>query len=200
MRVRGWVLTGVVAAGAVVIGCSSYGDRLAPHVPSVDNTVRMGPGVSDPMDAAAAKQPSPLPPPPFFGGTKNGGPYHGSATIGPKGGMVVFGPHGLSVPAGALTVPTLITANSYGGDTLAVQFQPQGLTFLVPATLGLSYKHCKNVPDSGLYMVYVNNGLTTEFAMVPSQDHRFKDYLIGDIPHFSVYAAAEHKPPPPHHQ
>jgi hypothetical protein len=197
MRVTGWILTGVMAAGAVAIGCSSYGDRLAPRVPTVDDAVQMGPGAHDAMDAAAAKQPAPLPPPSFFVCKHNGGPFHGSATIGPKGGLVIFGPHSLSVPAGALSIPTLIAANAYGGDTLAVQFQPQGLTFQVPATLGLSYKHCSAPADSSLYMVYVNNGLSTEFAMVPSTDHRLKDYLVGNISHFSVYAAAEHKPPRP---
>jgi hypothetical protein len=195
MRVTGWVLTGVVAAGAVAAGCSSYGDRLAPRVPSVDNTLRMGPGASDPMDAAAVAT---APAPALFVCQHNGGPYHGSATIGPKGGMVMFGPHGLSVPPGALLIPTRITANTYGGDTLAVQFQPQGLTFLVPATLGLSYKDCTPPqPGSGLYLVYVNNGLSAVLSLIPSTDHRLKDYVVGNVSHFSVYAAAERKPPPP---
>jgi hypothetical protein len=200
MRVKGWVLTGAVAAGAVAAGCSSYGDRLAPRVPVADNHVLIGPGAKeDPIDFAASSSTSQPLAPPFYVCKHNGGPFHGSATIGPKGGTVMFGPHRLSVAAGALTAPTLITADTYGGDTLAARFQPQGLTFRAPAKLGLSFRHCGKMPSDGLYMVYVNNGLTTENALVPSQEDDLEDYLVGNIPHFSVYAAAEHKPPPPHH-
>src|SRR5689334_11573021 len=66
-----------------------------------------------------------------------------TATIGPEGGTLSAGGDVLHVPAGALSAPqaiTMIPLSSLGGSPLggsfgAVQLEPTGLHFLVPATL-----------------------------------------------------------------
>lgn len=57
-----------------------------------------------------------------------------SALIGPEGGSLVIDAAGakLSVPAGALTVPTQITMTALHGYDVAYEFAPHGLQFLQP--------------------------------------------------------------------
>jgi hypothetical protein len=121
----------------------------------------------------------------------NGGPYTGSATIGLLGGKVVFGPHELDVPPAALLTPTTITATTIPGDTIAVQFQPQGLKFLLPATLQLSYAQCQPQPSGNLSIVYVNDLLNQLLGLIQSIVDPAQQKVIGLISHFSVYAIAE---------
>jgi hypothetical protein len=134
---------------------------------------------------------TPPPPPPLF--TCKGGRPQGSGArlIGPAGGTVAFGPHSLIIPAGALSVPTPITAATLHGDTLAVTFGPSGLQFKQPATLVLSYKNCSVQPGDTLSIVLVNNQMTELVQMVPSHDKKLKQAVEGKIQHFSVYAASE---------
>jgi hypothetical protein len=121
----------------------------------------------------------------------NGGPYTGSATIGPLGGRVVFGPHELDVPPAAVLVPTTITAQTIPGDTIAVQFQPQGLTFILPATLQLSYAQCQPQPKGNLSIVYVDDLLDKLLGLIESILDPAQHKVIGLITHFSLYAVAE---------
>lgn len=127
----------------------------------------------------------------YFVCNGNGGPYTGSSTIGPLGGRVVFGPHELDVPPAALLVPTTITAQTIPGDTIAVQFQPQGLTFILPATLQLSYAQCQPQPKGNLSIVYVNDLLDRLLGLIESILDPAQHKVIGLITHFSVYAIAE---------
>jgi hypothetical protein len=127
---------------------------------------------------------------PLFVCQNNGGPYTGSATIGVLGGVVTVGPHKLTVPPLAVFQPTHITAQTYAGDTIAVTFQPQGLKFLLPATLSLDYSHCSNKPTSSLQIDYLDNLLQTLLSIIPSLDNG-SGQVTGQISHFSVYAASE---------
>jgi hypothetical protein len=127
----------------------------------------------------------------YFVCNGNGGPYTGSAVIGPLGGTVTFGPHELIVPPGALFTPTTITAQTLASDTIAVQFQPQGLTFAVPATLELSYAQCQQPPSETLSIVYVNDLLNQLLGLVQSVVDPGQQMVVGLISHFSAYAVAE---------
>jgi hypothetical protein len=129
--------------------------------------------------------------PQLFSCTGGNGPTTGAQVIGPAGGTVAFGPHSLIIPAGALSVPTQITAATLHGDTLAVTFGPSGLQFKQPATLVLSYQHCTVQPTDTLSIVLVNNQMTEMIQMVPSQDNKQNQVVEGLIQHFSVYAASE---------
>jgi hypothetical protein len=121
----------------------------------------------------------------------NGGPDSGSAVIGLLGGKVTFGPHELDVPPAALLKPTTITARTLPGDTIAVRFEPQGLTFLLPATLQLSYAQCQPQPTGTLSVVYTNDLLDELLELIESIDERGQHKVVGLINHFSVYAIAE---------
>ena len=118
-------------------------------------------------------------------------PDSGSAVIGPLGGRVVFGPHELDVPPAALLVPTRITAHTLASDTIAVQFEPQGTHFLLPATLQLSYAQCNPQPTGTLSIVYVNDPLTKLLGLIESILDPSQHKVSGFISHFSVYAVAE---------
>jgi hypothetical protein len=130
-------------------------------------------------------------PPSYFVCNGNGGSDSGSAVIGLLGGKVVFGPNELDVPPAALLSPTTITARTLPGDTIAVRFQPQGLRFLLPATVRLSYAQCQPQPTGSLSIVYVNDLLNELLGLVESLDNRGQHQVSGLISHFSVYAIAE---------
>jgi hypothetical protein len=120
----------------------------------------------------------------------NGGPYHGSGTVGIFGGQIRFGPHSLNVPPFAVFQRTSITATTIPGDTIAVSFQPQGQKFLVPPTLSLDYSHCQNQPQNRLTIDLLDDLLGTILDLLPSLDQG-SGKVTAPIWHFSVYAAAE---------
>jgi len=127
---------------------------------------------------------------PLFVCKNNGGPYTDSAVVGLLGGTMHFGPHALIIPPAAVLRPTSIKATTYAGDTLAVTFQPQGLHFLLPATLVLDYKHCAVQPTAPLEIDYLNDLLTEILSLIPSLDQGHGQ-VTGTIWHFSVYAGSE---------
>ena len=60
-----------------------------------------------------------------------------SAVVGPEGGSLSLpgSDFRMTIPAGALAVPTSITVISKGGSHVAYDMQPHGLTFLKPVTV-----------------------------------------------------------------
>jgi hypothetical protein len=185
-RTRYVALALAAACAAVLVAC--MGDQqspLAPQSASLQSPLTQAQASLHPGGPQANDTIS------YFICHGNGGPYTGSAVIGPLGGRVVFGPHELDVPPAALLVPTTITAQTVPGDTIAVQFQPQGLTFLLPATLQLSYAQCNPQPTETLSIVYVDNLLDELLGLVESIMDPGAHKVIGLISHFSVYAIAE---------
>ena len=71
---------------------------------------------------------------------------HGSAVIGPAGGVLNIGTHRLIVPAGALTENVLISGTVPEGKPLEIDLQPHGLQFRKAAGLILDASSCTNVP------------------------------------------------------
>jgi hypothetical protein len=191
LRKLGRITLGVMVSGALMVGCAAGTDSaVGPQAsaPSAGGWVPPG-GPNLPINL-----PWPLnqgPPPPYFVCQGNGGPYTGSAVIGPLGGQVTFGPHALIVPPAALLTPTTITATTLPGDTIAVVLQPQGLRFILPATLELSYAQCQNQPNGSLTLVYVSDDLRWLLELINSINLPGQHEVTGLITHFSVYAAAE---------
>lgn len=64
--------------------------------------------------------------------------------IGSKGGTIKFGPHRLTIPRGALTEDTEVTASAttLDGNELRVDLFPAGLQLNVPAELKVKTVHC----------------------------------------------------------
>jgi len=192
MRRSTW-LTAALAAGAVALGACSTGDQpLAPKAApqqSVSAALLRQQAASDNLiGQLLGGSKSPIN---YFVCYGNGPVDSGSATIGLLGGRLQIGPHELDVPPGALLTPTRISGRTVAGDTVAVQFQPQGLKFLLPATLQLSYAQCQPQPKHSVSIVYVNDLLNLLLGLVDSIDHPGQHRVTGLVSHFSVYAIAE---------
>ncbi len=183
MRRRTSHLVAVVVAvfGAGLVACVADRQPLAPQSTSVSSAAT----------PAAVSQRGGLGDSLSFFVCKGNTPDSGSAVIGPLGGRLTFGPHELDVPPAALLAPTRITAHTIPGDTIAVQFEPQGTHFLLPATLQLSYAQCNPQPTGTLSIVYVNDPLTTLLGLIESILDPSQKKVIGLITHFSMYVIAE---------
>jgi hypothetical protein len=120
-------------------------------------------------------------------------PYASSqAIIGPQGGSIRVGKHLLVIPAGALTRPTLITAEEPSDPVASVRFSPEGLQFASghPARLTLDYSNC---PLGGLQILkriaYTNEHLTILDYLL-SRDNLLTMRVSANVEHFSRYAVA----------
>jgi hypothetical protein len=196
---RGFSYTcALLTAAAALAACAGDGDQAATPTSPTAAAQLARPSVADSALPGAVSRPHGLltdilgqsQPVPLFVCQGNGGPYTGSATVGIFGGTVHVGPHALVIPPAALLRPTSISATTYAGDTIAVTFQPQGLKFLLPATLVLDYKHCAVQPTSSLEIDYLNDLLNEILSLIPSLD-KGQGTVTGLISHFSVYAASE---------
>lgn len=115
-----------------------------------------------------------------------------SATIGILGGTIKVGPHTLVVPPGSLLTPRTITARIMKNDySHSVVFAPEGLRFVVPALLTLSYSGCdKQTMQRPLKVVYTTDLLDKILSLLPSINNPFNETTTGTIEHFSRYAIA----------
>jgi hypothetical protein len=192
MRRSNW-LTAALAVGAVALGACSTGDQplapnVAPEVSASNALLREQSASRNLIGQLLGGSNKPIN---YFVCHGNGPVDSGSAVIGLLGGRVQIGPHELDVPPGALLRPTHISGRTVAGDTVAVQFQPQGLRFLLPATLQLSYAQCQPQPKQSVSIVYVNDLLNTLLGLIESIDHPGQHRVTGPVSHFSVYAIAE---------
>jgi len=111
--------------------------------------------------------------------------------IGPEGGDVDFGPHKLTIPSGALSRPTVITAEAPTSLAALARFSPHGTKFAAGRhpTLELSYKHCRNPPGHAARIGYLGpDGTVIEWP--PSRDFPEFGLVRGWIGHFSSYIVA----------
>lgn len=119
-------------------------------------------------------------------------PYASSTkTIGPLGGTISTGPHKLVIPPGALLQPVTITMiQPTGLGVNAVKLQPEGLRFLTPAALTMSYSNCsllgKLVPKR---IAYTTDSLQILYYLI-SLDNLLSKYVTGKVDHFSDYVVA----------
>ena len=129
-------LSALVFAGAVsLVSCSSVEDgptgpgaSLAPSTSLLSGDGLLGTSIGSGLLAC-----NPL-------------PYaSASATIGAQGGTLVIGPHKLTVPAGALAGPVVISGEAPVGTVNSVKLQPEGLQFASSAYLTMSYANCSLV-------------------------------------------------------
>ena len=111
-------------------------------------------------------------------------------TVGSAGGVIKIGPHSLAIPAGALSAPVTITATAPSGTVNRIRFQPQGLEFLRPASLTMSYANCSLL---GVLLpkqiVYTDDALNI-LTYLLSIDNLLAEKVTGRVNHFSNYAIA----------
>lgn len=109
-----------------------------------------------------------------------------SGLIGVQGGRLEAGGHVLIVPPGALTATTLITMETPPGTMRRVEFGPEGLTFLRPAHLIMSYRGCTLAPGARQEVAYVNESLVI-IETTPSESDPASFTVKSRLTHFSGY-------------
>jgi hypothetical protein len=109
-------------------------------------------------------------------------PLTGMARIGPAGGMMDIGPHRLIIPAGALTTDVDVKGVVPAGNTLQIQFYPEGLHFNKPAGLILDASSCAGVPD----VVYINEK-GGENEVIHAIFSEWWHVIAAPLDHFSMY-------------
>lgn len=108
--------------------------------------------------------------------------------VGPEGGVLTAGGHVLTIPAGALARPTVITMEAPSSLTARVRFSPHGLRFQVPPTLALSYARCAVPAGDRVGVAYVDGTDTVlEWPALRDTDAG----VLAQIWHFSDYAASQ---------
>ena len=164
-----------VRAGALADGRIDGGDVLAVRITNVLVTTPAAVTVDAPRTVTT--------PVPLTGGTVT--------TTGADGTVYT-----LTVPAGALEVPTAISltpvlalTSSLPGvrNVLAVRAAPEGLAFRLPATLTI---RPPGAPPTGLAVGLSTTGGGAGFEGLPAGRASNGTVLIGDITHFSVIGAA----------
>jgi hypothetical protein len=108
--------------------------------------------------------------------------------IGPQGGSLSIGRHKLEIPSGALSSRVRIKAEQVPGNVNSVRLSPEGLQFLKPARLELSYRNCTGI-RSPKRVAYTDE-LLRILDLPSSEDYPKYEYVSGAIQHFSRYAVA----------
>ncbi len=117
--------------------------------------------------------------------------YTASKRIGPWGGTLRVGPHTLTVPAGALSADTWITATAPKGSYAEVQFQPHGLRFKRDVTLTISYAQCGLLNFRNPPVIVYADDKRTILEILESTLNRRNETITGKTDHFSSYILAE---------
>jgi hypothetical protein len=133
----------------------------------------------------------PLPPPPT--GLLRCTPLAADSitqTIGPDGGAIQVGVNTLWIPAGALDTAVTITAVAPSDTVRRVRFQPEGLTFLQPTWLTMSYADCNLLGSSLPKRIAYTTDLLLILEYLPSWDDLWGQTVTGQVWHFSDYALA----------
>ena len=117
--------------------------------------------------------------------------YDGAAAIiGPEGGEIRFGPHRLKIPAGALSVRTVVTAEAPTSLMVTADFSPHGLQFQQDVELRFDYSHCTQPLLPGAFRVVYLSDLFKILEAPPSEDYRSSHWIRTWLRHFSKYAVA----------
>jgi hypothetical protein len=114
----------------------------------------------------------------------------GTAIIGPEGGVIQFGPHWLTIPSGALTTRTVVTAEAPTSLMVTADFSPHGLQFQKNVELRLDYSRCTQPLLPGAFRVVYLDDLLKILEVPPSQDYRSSKWIRSWLRHFSKYAVA----------
>lgn len=111
-----------------------------------------------------------------------------SAWIGPKGGWLKAGGHGLYVPPGALDQLRLLTMEVPSDNIGHVVFGPEGLIFnsASPAHLIMSYQNCWVTPDAVQQVAYASESLKI-LETQPSVNDPLTMTVDAKLTHFSDY-------------
>ncbi len=111
--------------------------------------------------------------------------------IGPAGGVIDVGPYTLAIPAGALERRVRIAARIRAGASVnVVEFKPDGLVFLKPATLSMSYANCEVDDSESLLRIAVVDNAFAVLDYLPSTINAPDQLVSGPVAHLTNYAVA----------
>lgn len=166
----------LLVVALIVYGCS---ERALPSAPPSTPPPPQASLIGDLLGATALLQCSELP------------AASATRTIGSAGGTIQVGPHTLTVPAGSLSAPVVITGEVLTGYGVnVVRFRPAGLQFQRAAYLTMSYANCNLL---GLLLpkqvAYVGDDLSI-LSYLLSLDNLLASKVTGKVNHFSNYAVA----------
>ena len=60
----------------------------------------------------------------------------------------------------------------------------------MPARLQLSYQNCRTIALKNMKVVYTSDDLVQLLELIPSEDRKLQNTVVGFIRHFSRYAVA----------
>lgn len=108
--------------------------------------------------------------------------------VGPAGAVLRAGRHTLTIPAGALREPTVITMEAPPSLAAEVRFAPHGLKFAAPAVLEMDYRSCAIPAGDAAGVAYVDAAL--DVLEWPASRDGKRGRVESRIWHFSTYAAS----------
>lgn len=115
-------------------------------------------------------------------------PFSGEAQIvGSAGGEFYFGPHTLTVPAGALSGDVSIAVMVATDVKTEVTLLPHGTQFSVPVKLHLAYGHCDQAATHRVAYVDAQDNI---IEWTNSADNPTASFVEASLSHFSQYAIA----------
>jgi hypothetical protein len=116
--------------------------------------------------------------------------YTASAKImGPGGGVLMFGPHKITFPSGALSHNVVVSGKLLIANHVVVELSPHGLQLSAPAALELNYGGCQS-GGGGLEVAYVDNNLNIISYPDPPSGGSPSGEVQAELWHFSKYAVA----------
>jgi hypothetical protein len=153
---------------------------------AVDNT-------TEPVPSAAAASARSL------GGTliqcPNAIPSSTTALVSPLGGVVSLGGTSISVPAGAVLVPTLISVTTPASQYMEVDISVPGIEhflFELPVTVTVSYARCtrSDIDKTPLSAWYIDSETKALLESMGGVDDKVARTVTFTTPHLSGYALA----------
>jgi hypothetical protein len=118
-----------------------------------------------------------------------------SAIITPLGGEVTVGGTSISLPAGAVPLPTLITVTIPASQFMEVEIQAAGVEhflFDVPVTVSINYSRCKrsNIETDELSVWYWNPATKVLLENMNGIDNKLLQTMTFTTPHLSGFVIA----------
>ena len=115
-------------------------------------------------------------------------PFDGAAqVVGAAGGVFYFGPHKLTVPAGALSANVSIAVMVPSSLKNEVTLLPHGTQFAAPVKLRLAYGNCDAAAS---HRVAYIDSLSNVLEWTSSFDYSTAGFVEASLQHFSQYAIA----------
>lgn len=118
-----------------------------------------------------------------------------SALVTPLGGTVSAGGASISIPAGAVLVPTTITVTVPASQYMEIDITAAGsehFTFQSPVTVSVSYARCtrSDIDKSPLSIWYIDSGTKALLENMGGSDDKVARRITFITDHLSGYAVA----------